>query len=336
MSSRGTYCQKYGLRPTDDDVTWNGRNLQLQQHWLADEIKIKKDLDSFRKMDPQKRRFVTRVLAFFSVADGLLCEQIMRLCLQSKCMVEQSFFLAQANMEAIHAEAYTNMVEGLFEHNEREKIYRSMDEIPCVKAKGDFVTKYMLDDKVPYGLKLLAAAISEGIFFVGLFAAFFYVRTMDLLPELCLLNEQVSKDEKLHRDVDIHLTNKHMLRDKETIKIAQQMIKEGVDIEIDHIRHVFQEPFDDLESDSLCGLTIENMERFIYKLGDDILVSINLDRMFSRSEDDPDNGLPVEYTPEWMADISLARKDNFYDKQVTAYSTMSMREKKGNYDDTKW
>ena len=26
-----------------------------------------------------------------------------------------------------------------------------------------------------------------------------------------------------------------------------------------------------------------------------------------------------------MNDISLARKDNFYEKQVTAYSTMSMR-----------
>ena len=37
-----------------------------------------------------------------------------------------------------------------------------------LKAKGEFVKKYMNNDTLPYGIKLVAAAISEGIFFVGL------------------------------------------------------------------------------------------------------------------------------------------------------------------------
>lgn len=339
MSSESTYRSKYLLNIDADPITWEGRQLQIQQRWLAGEVDVTKDRYGFQKMDSQKQRFVQRVLSFFALADGLLCEQIRRLMGLSRCMVEQSFFIEQMAMEAIHAEAYTNMVKGLFPMDEQERIFDSMDQLECVKAKGDFVSKYMEDDSLSYGLKLLAASISEGIFFVGLFAAFFYVRTMDLLPQLCLLNEQVSKDEKLHRDVDLHLTNKHLSRDPKTIEIARKMIREGVDIEIAHVEHVFQESFDDVESDALCGLSIDNMRRFIYKLGDDILVSIGLDREFSRSEDDPDNGLPIEYTPEWMNDISLARKDNFYEKQVTAYSTMSLRGTKEagtGIDDATW
>lgn len=339
MGSKNTYRSKYLLDIDADPITWEGRQLQIQQRWLAGEVDVTKDRYNFQNMDPRKRRFVMRVLSFFALADGLLCEQIQGLLRRSRCMVEQCFFIEQMAMEAVHAEAYTNMVKGLFLKDEQDEIFDSMDELPCVKAKGEFVKKYMNNDTLPYGIKLVAAAISEGIFFVGLFAAFFYVRTMDLLPQLCLLNEQVSKDEKLHRDVDIHLANKHLDRDEETVKMVRQMIKEGIDIEIEHINHVFSEPFDDVESDELCGLSIENMRRFIFKLGDDILVSLGLEREFSRSEGDKDNGLPIEYTPEWMNDISLARKDNFYEKQVTAYSTMSMRatkESKNTIDDVEW
>lgn len=337
MDSLSTYRSQYLLDIDADPITWEGRQLQIQQRWLAGEVDVTKDRYQFQKMTHQQQRFVMRVLSFFALADGLLCDQIRRLMGFSKCMVEQSFFIEQMAMEAIHAEAYTNMVKGLFNFEEQEKIFDSMDDLPCVKAKGEFVKKYMEDDSLPYGLKLLAAAISEGVFFVGLFAAFFYVRTMDLLPQLCLLNEQVSKDEKLHRDVDIHLTKKHLTKEQHIIEKAKQMVREGVEVEIEHIKYVFQEPFDNFEADAMCGLSLENMKRFIYKLGDDILVSIGLDREFTRSEDDPDNGLPLEFTPPWMTDISLARKDNFYEKQVTAYSTMSMRAGgKNTIDDAKW
>lgn len=337
MDHTNTYRSKYLLDIDVDSVTWEGRQLQIQQRWLAGEVDVTKDRYQFQKMTKQQQRFVMRVLAFFALADGLLCDQIRRLMGFSKCMVEQSFFIEQMAMEAVHAEAYTNMVKGLFDFQEQDEIFDAMDDLPCVKAKGEFVKKYMEDDSLPYGLKLLAAAISEGIFFVGLFAAFFYVRTMDLLPQLCLLNEQVSKDEKLHRDVDIHLTKKHLNRDKETLNRAREMIREGVKVEIEHVRYVFQEPFDSFEADEMCGLSLESMERFILKLGDDILVSLGMEREFTRSEDDPDNGLPLEFTPPWMADISLARKDNFYEKQVTAYSTMSMRAGgKSGIDDANW
>lgn len=94
--------------------------------------------------------------------------------------------------------------------------------------------------------------------------------------------------------------------DEDYLKIA----KEAYEIELAHLRYIFSTPIDTEEIDEIAGISPHKMELYIQTLTDQVLSLCNLPLLF--------NIPPTKF--EWMEDLNLLGKENFYETLVTKYT----------------
>lgn len=327
------YSDRYNLKEHEDPESWNFYKQQRAQQWDPDEILLYEDKDEFDGLNLRLKRLIFYILAFFAPADGLVCDQIHQLVSEIRNFSQRCFLYEQISDEITHARSYKDSVMTFFDKKDQIEIFKAMDKLPCIKEKGDFVTSYMNNKDLPLSLRFVAAAVSEGVFFVSLFAIIFYVRQKKILNRFCFLNEQVCKDEKLHRDFDVMMASRGFKQGEFTEEQAIDIIHYGINVEMEHIKFMLDEPIDSKETDEIGGLTISNMQRFISTLADQIVTGIGIPRHFTY----PEGGSPSwggqveEYSPPWMDALSMTRKTNFYEATVGSYTRTSQK-KMGNGD----
>lgn len=328
-----TYADRFNLHEEKDPQSWKYYIQQLAQRWDPEETILSEDKNEFNGLNPRYKLLVKDIVAFFAPGDGLVCEQVLRLMLGTDVFAQRAFMGEQFSIEVAHARAYKDIVMTFFEGEEREEIFNMVDTLPCVTEKAEFVSNYMENDKLPWSLRCVAAAVSEGVFFVSLFAIIFYLKEKKLLPRFCFINEQVAKDEKLHRDFYLLMAKRGFLKGDFTASQVLEIVRKGVAIEMTHIRYILREPIDSPEIDAIGGLTTENMDRFIATLGDQIVTSIGINRCFTYEENEElisgqaDPILLREFEPNWMKGLSMARKTNFYESIVGNYTMISKQKK---------
>lgn len=320
-----SYSERYNLHEERDPVAWKFYKQQLSQRWNPEEICLSEDKNQFDELNDRLKLLVIDLTAFFAPGDGLICEQVDHLKAESKDFAQRAFLGEQFSIEVVHARAYKNIILTLFDKSIQEEVFNAVDNLPCVTEKANFIVKYMNDKTRPLPLRYVAAAVSEGIFFVSLFAVIFYIDQKKILNRFVFLNTQVSKDEKLHRDFDVTMARRG--NDQFTKEEALEIIQYGVDVEKAHIRYILRDYIDDKETDELGGMTVENMDRFICTLADHIVTGLGYERYFTY--DDPENpveGKVLEFSPDWMKGRSMAEKVNFYENKVGDYSFVETKE----------
>lgn len=141
-------------------------------------------------------------------------------------------------------------------------------------------------DPIPLGQKYVAAAISEGIFFISQFCIIYYIRDRGILKRFCYLNEQVSKDEKVHRDNNIDMARKFR-----GIHFDAEFVRNigvrALEIEGGCTRYNLRIPIDSREIDDLAGMTVENIDRYAATLMDQIVVMLGYPRVFTQQLPEP-------------------------------------------------
>lgn len=355
------YADRFNLHEERDPQAWKFYKQQVAQRWDSDEILLSEDKNEFNKLNDRYKLLIEDLVAFFAPGDGLVCEQVDQLKAETTDFAQRAFLGEQYAIEVVHARAYKDIILTFFEDEVQRRIFASVDTLPCVQDKANFIVKYMEDKSKPLSLRYVAAAVSEGVFFVSLFAVIFYIREKKILNHFCFLNEQVSKDEKLHRDFDLLMARRGFKNGEFTREQALEIVEEGIRIEMIHIRHILRQPIDDVETDAMGGMTIENMDRFIHTLADQIMVGLGFEatfthkavtkkfdsgsdseaddavRPFATSDKIPEevlSGLLVralpsgkleEFSPPWMKGLSMIRKPNFYEVPVGNYSMISQR-----------
>ena len=100
--------------------------------------------------------------------------------------------------------------------------------VPAVRRKADWALRWITDDSC-FGVRLVAFAAVEGIFFSGSFAAIFWLRKRGLMPGLTFSNELISRDEGLHCDFACLLFSK--LERKPSEELVHGIIADAVRIE---------------------------------------------------------------------------------------------------------
>lgn len=281
VSNKTNHAERFNLHEEEDPQAWKFYKQQLAQRWDSEEILLHEDKNEFNKLNARYKLLIEDLVAFFAPGDGLVCEQIDQLKAETTDFAQRAFLGEQFSIEVVHARAYKDIILTFFEEEKQRKIFKSVDTLPCVREKADFIVKYMENKKLPLSLRYVAAAVSEGVFFVALFAVIFYIREKKILNHFCFLNEQVSKDEKLHRDFDILMARRGYRKGEFTREQALEVIEEGIKIEMIHIRHILRFYIDDEETDKMGGMTIENMDRFIHTLADQIVVGLGIEATFT-------------------------------------------------------
>ena len=170
--------------------------------------------------------------------------------------------------------------------------------VPCIKKKADWAVKWIQDKNSTFAQRLVAFAAVEGIFFSGSFASIFWLKKRGLMAGLTFSNELISRDEGLHTDFACLLFSH--LKHRPSKEAVQAVITEAVEIE--------QEFLTEALPCALLGMNSNLMKQYIEFVADRLLLALGNEKVYKSAN-------PFDF----MENISLAGKTNFFEKRVGDY-----------------
>lgn len=291
---------RFVIFPIQHQELWEEYKKQQACIWTAEEIDLSADLDDWRNvLNDDEKHFVKNVLAFFAASDGIVNENLAENFVREVQYTEAKFFYGfQIMMENIHSETYSLLIDTyISDSTEKHKLFHAIETIPAVKKKAEWALKWI--NSPHFQERLIAFAAVEGIFFSGSFCSIFWLKKRGLMPGLSFSNELISRDEGMHCDFAVLLHNKYLAN-----KVSESRIKEiitgALEIEKEFI----------LESlpVRLIGMNSDLMSQYLEFVADRLLVSLGCSKVYNSEN-------PFDF----MTNISLQGKTNFFEKRVGEY-----------------
>jgi ribonucleoside-diphosphate reductase subunit M2 len=295
--------QRFTLFPIKYFDLWQMYKNAQESYWVAEEIKLEKDLEDWNnRMTDNERFYIEHILAFFAQADGIVNENLLLRFQQDVQFLEaQYFYQFQGMIENVHAEVYAMLIDVyVSDPAKREYLFNAIDNVPCVRRKAEWALKWIESDTASFGERLLAFACVEGIFFSGSFAAIFWLRKRGLLKGLAQANDLISRDEGLHQKFACHLYRKYLRHNKPPAERAYQIVREACELE-----KQFQT---DALPVSLIGINKDLMSQYIEYVSDVLLQMVGLEPIYK-----------VVNPFDFMDLISMLGVANFFEEPETNY-----------------
>jgi len=293
--------KRFVLFPIKYHEIWQAYKRAEASFWTAEEIDLSKDIHDWNnRLNANERFFISRVLAFFAASDGIVNENLVEnFSAEVQIPEAKCFYGFQIMMENIHSETYSLLIDTYIKDpQEHEFLLNAIETIPEIKEKAEWAIRWIQNDDALFAERLVAFAAVEGIFFSGSFAAIFWLKKKGLMPGLTFSNELICRDEGLHTDFAVLLF--HHLQHKPDPKILERIITEAVSIE--------KRYFEDALPVSLLGMNADLMNQYVEFCADRLLVSLGNEKFYNASN-------PFDF----MENISLAGKTNFFEKRVSDY-----------------
>lgn len=292
---------RFVIFPIKNHEIWQMYKKAEASFWTAEEIDLSKDLGDWNnKLNKNERFFISRILAFFAASDGIVNENLVEnfsgevSCTEAKC-----FYGFQIMMENIHSETYSLLIDTYIKDpQESNYLFNAIENIPAIKKKADWALRWINDKDALFAERLIAFAAVEGIFFSGSFASIFWLKKRGLMPGLTFSNELICRDEGLHTDFACLLFSH--LKNRINEEIIEKIILEAVAIE--------KEFFTDALPVSLLGMNSNLMCQYVEFVADRLLVALGNKKYYK-----------VTNPFDFMENISLAGKTNFFEKRVSDY-----------------
>lgn len=300
------------LFPIKYNDVWMMYKKAVASFWTTEEVDLSKDLKDWQNLKESEKHFIKHVLAFFAASDGIVnANLIERFSDEVEVIEAKYFYKCQVAMENIHSEMYSLLID-TYVDNESEKrfLFNAIENLPCVKKKADWALKWINDDQATFAERIIAFASVEGIFFSGSFASIFWLKKRGLMPGLAFSNELISRDEGLHTDFAC-LMYRH-LKNKPSDERIYEIIKDAVRIETEFLT--------DALSVDLIGMNSRLMATYIEYVADRLLVELQCPKIYN-----------VENPFDFMENISLDGKTNFFEKKVGEYAKAGVCNKKQDH-----
>lgn len=292
---------RFVLFPIKYHEIWQMYKKAEASFWTAEEIDLSKDLhDWHNRLNDDERYFISHVLAFFAASDGIVNENLVeRFSGEVQIPEARCFYGFQIMIENIHSETYSLLIDTYIkEPKQRTYLFDAIDTIPCITKKAHWAIRWIQDRESTFAQRLVAFAAVEGIFFSGSFASIFWLKKRGLMPGLTFSNELISRDEGLHTDFACLLFSH--LNNRPSKQVVQDIITEAVAIE--------KEFLTDALPVALLGMNSNLMCQYIEFVADRLLVALGNSKYYNSTN-------PFDF----MDNISLAGKTNFFEKRVGDY-----------------
>jgi len=297
--------RRFVILPIQYGDIWQMYKKAEASFWTAEEVDLSKDLKDWENLKDDERYFVSHVLAFFAASDGIVNENLVERFMKEVQVPEaRCFYGFQIAMENIHSEMYSLLIDTFIkEAAERERLFNAIETVPAVKKKADWALRWIGNEDVSYAERVVAFASVEGIFFSGSFAAIFWLKKRGLMPGLTFSNELISRDEGLHTDFAC-LMFRHLV-DKPSQDRVYEIVCNAVDIEIEFLTEALPV--------ALIGMNSLLMIQYIKFVADRLLRELSCEKVYN-----------VENPFDFMENISLEGKTNFFEKRVGEYQKMGV------------
>lgn len=304
--------RRFVLFPIQHTEIWQFYKKAVASFWTVEEVDLSKDLQDWEKLKEEERYFIKHVLAFFAASDGIVNENLVeRFSSEVQVTEARCFYGFQIAMENIHSEMYSLLIDTyISDKHESEYLFNAIENMPCVKKKADWAINWIQSRDDSFGERIIAFAAVEGIFFSGSFAAIFWLKKRGLMPGLTFSNELISRDEGLHCDFAC-LMYKNLIN-KPTSERIKHIITDAVLIE--------QEFLTEALPCNLIGMNCLLMKQYIEFVADRLLVALDQPKVYNVSN-------PFDF----MENISLEGKTNFFEKRVGDYQKSGVMSKKTDH-----
>merc|ERR1712111_81481 len=301
--------QRFVILPINYDDIWKMYKKAMASFWTTEEIDLAQDMNHWEKLNDDEKHFVKHVLAFFAASDGIVNENLVERFMQEVQVPEaRCFYGFQIAMENIHSETYSLLIDTYIKDPaERHQLFNAIETVPAVQKKAKWALNWINADNASYAERIVAFASVEGIFFSGSFAAIFWLKKRGLMPGLTFSNELISRDEGLHTDFAC-LMYKHLV-DKPSQERIYEIVCNAVDIEIEFLTEALPV--------ALIGVNSVLMIQYIKFVADRLLRELNCEKVYN-----------VENPFDFMENISLEGKTNFFEKRVGEYQKMGVMSSK--------
>jgi ribonucleoside-diphosphate reductase beta chain len=302
---------RFVIFPIEHPDLWDLYKKQQACIWTAEEIDLAQDLNDWRNiLNEDEKYFVKNVLAFFAASDGIVNENLAENFVKEVQYTEAKFFYGfQIMMENIHSETYSLLIDTYIQDpEEKDKLFRAIDTIPAVKKKAEWALKWV--ESPHFQERLIAFAAVEGIFFSGSFCSIFWLKKRGLMPGLSFSNELISRDEGMHCDFAVHLHNNHIINKVSKERITE-ILTSALEIEKEFITESLPV--------RLIGMNSDLMIQYLEFVTDRLLVDLGCSKVYNSEN-------PFDF----MANIALQGKTNFFEKRVGEYQKAGIMNKNGD------
>lgn len=269
--------------------------------WTVEEIDLAADLKDWERLNDSERHFIKTVLAFFAASDGIVFENLdLNFTKDVQIPEARSFYAYQGFNESIHGETYSLMIDKLVrDPEEKSRLFKAIETVPAVKKKAEWALRWA-GTSAPFAQRLVAFACVEGIFFSGSFCSIFWLKKRGLMPGLSFSNELISRDEGLHQEFAVTLYSH--LKEKLDDDTIFRIVVEALEIEREFITEALP--------CKLIGMDAESMIEYIKFVAQRLLTQLGVTQ----------HSIKASNPFDWMENISLEGKTNFFEKRVGDYS----------------
>ena len=290
---------RFVLFPIEHHDIWDYYKKAQQVFWTAEEIDLAQDFTDWEKLSEGEQHFVKHVLAFFAASDGIVNENLAENFVSEVQYTEAKFFYGfQIMMENVHSETYSLLIDTYIKDKEEQNhLFNAIDTVPAVQKKAEWALKWIGSES--FVERLVAFAAVEGIFFSGSFCSIFWLKKRGLMPGLSFSNELISRDEGLHTDFAVHLYKNH-IENKLSRERILEIINSALIIEKEFITEALPV--------SLIGMNSELMKQYLEYVCDRLLMDLGVGKVYN-----------TENPFDFMANIALQNKTNFFEKRVADY-----------------
>lgn len=292
---------RFVLFPIQHQDLWEAYKEAQALNWTAEEIDLVQDLSDWEKLNDNERHFIKHVLGFFASSDGIVGENLAKRFYDDVGIPEaRSFYAFQLMIETVHSEVYSLLIDTYLKKNaeERNKLFNALDNLPIIAKKAKWALKWIENNTSPFEERLIAFAAVEGIFFSSSFCSIYWLKKRGLMPGLDFSNQLISRDEGMHSNFACLL---HSKSDQKTSKERiKQIICEAVEIEEEFCSSAL--PVE------LIGMNSKLMIEYVRFVADRLLQQFEVDKVYNTVN-------PFDF----MENISLQNKTNFFEKRVGEY-----------------
>jgi ribonucleoside-diphosphate reductase beta chain len=310
------------LHPIKYKWAYDLYNQAVRNTWFPHEITLKEDLDDWAKMTEDERHAVEFLMSFFNPAELIVNRSIALGIYPYLKSPECHLYLAkQMWEEANHCIGFEYVLETF--PFDREKVYEHHINVPSMKAKEDYINRYMkrmteisLDIESTEGKKdfirnLVATNIvMEGTWFYSGFMVVLSFRQRKQLRNFGSMINWVLRDESLHLQFGINLIH-NILEENQDLLSAEfaddirNIIIEGVDLEVNYNKDLFPT--------GILGLNADYVNQYVKYVADRRLEELGFPKYYN-----------VTNPAKWMSTATdVYELVNFFEAQNTSYEVDS-------------
>lgn len=313
----GVFGERSHFKPIRYEWAFKAYQMQQKMHWLPAEIPLHEDVRDWNdRLTNDERNLLTQIFRFFTQGDIDVSEgYVDRYLARFKLPELRMMMLAFANMEAVHIEAYSLLLE---EVGMPEVEYQAFRQIKEMAAKHEFVTARPMivegfTDNQAAALDIAVfSAFTEGLHLFSSFAILLNFTRFGKMKGMGQIVTWSVRDESLHVESMVRLfravieENPHLWT-QTFIDALAEICRRMVELEDDFVDLAFG-------LGQIEGLNAADVKSYVRFIADRRMAQLGALPLYGVTR----NPLP------WLADmLSAVEHANFFETRATEYAKAS-------------